>query len=142
MYAGKADMAVVKDVKKSVQIPVVANGDVCSGDDALRVLSETGADGVMVGRAAIGNPFVFSEIVAAASGKEYVLPTLSERVEAALFQLSLAIEEKGGAVAVREARKQIALYLRSFRGAAQIRAEINKAQTYLEVERALCSALE
>lgn len=142
MYAGKADMAVVKDVKKSVQIPVVANGDVCSGDDALRVLSETGADGVMVGRAAIGNPFVFSEIVAEASGKEYVLPTLSERVEAALFQLSLAIEEKGEAVAVREARKQIALYLRSFRGAAQIRAEINKAQTYLEVERALCSALE
>ncbi len=141
MYSGKADMQVVKDVKKSVQIPVIANGDICSGADAVCILAETGADGIMVGRAAIGNPFVFSEILAAFSGEKYSPPTLEERIAAALFQLGEAVAEKGESVAVREARKQIALYLRSFRGAAQIRAEINRAETFTEVKRALDSAL-
>lgn len=141
MYAGKADMQIIKNVKKSVQIPVIANGDICSGEDALQALLQTGADGIMVGRGAIGNPFVFSDIVAALSHKEYIAPTLSERVETALLQLSLAIEEKGEEIAVREARKQIALYLRSFRGAAQIRAEINRAESYRDVELALHAAL-
>ena len=137
MYSGKANMRTVENVKKSVQIPVVANGDICSGADALRVLSETGADGIMIGRAAIGNPFVFSEIAATLSGEEYIPPSLEDKVETALLQLSEAIAEKGEGVAVREARKQIALYLRSFRGAAQIRAEINRAETYRDVERSL-----
>ena len=142
MYSGKADMEIVKNVKKSVQVPVIANGDISSGDDAMRVLGETGADGVMVGRAAIGNPFVFSDIIAALSGGKYQEPTQEERIKTALLQLSLAIAEKGEDVAVREARKQIALYLRSFRGAAQIRAEINTAKTYSEVEHALMRAVE
>ena len=142
MYSGKADMEIVKNVKKNVQIPVVANGDVCSGEDAVRVLFKTGADGVMVGRGAIGNPFVFLDIIAALSGEKFIVPTLSERVEAALLQLSYAIEEKGEEVAVREARKQIALYLRSFRGAALVRAEINTARTSDDVERAMKRAFE
>ena len=141
MYSGKADMEIVKNVKKSVQMPVITNGDISCGEDALRVLSQTGADGIMVGRAAIGNPFVFSDIIATLSGEKYLAPPLLERVETALLQLSVALEEKGEEVAVREARKQIALYLRSFRGAAQIRAEINTAKTYGDVERALLGAL-
>lgn len=142
MYSGKADREIIKNVKKSVQIPVVANGDVSSGADALEMLSETGADGIMVGRAAIGNPFIFAEIYAALEGSEYAEPSLPFRIDTALLQLRLAIEEKGEGVAVREARKQIALYLHSFRGAAGIRAEINRAETYAEVERSLMSALE
>lgn len=142
MYAGRADMEIIKNVKKSLHIPVVANGDIASGEDALRVLRDTGADGVMVGRAAIGNPFLFGEIIAALSGAQYCAPSLQTRVETALLQLSVAALEKGEEVAVREARKQIALYLRSFRGAAAIRAEINRATTYEEVERAMRSALE
>ena len=142
MYSGKADREIIKNVKKSVQIPVVANGDVSSGADALEMLSETGADGIMVGRAAIGNPFIFDEICAALEGSEYAEPSLIYRIDTALLQLRLAIEEKGEGVAVREARKQIALYLHSFRGAAGIRAEINRAETYAEVERSLIRALE
>ena len=96
----------------------------------------------MVGRGAIGNPFLFSEILAALSGGEYTPPSLDERIKTALFQLSVAIEEKGEGVAVRESRKQIALYLHSFRGAAAIRAKINRAETYREVEEALQIANE
>jgi nifR3 family TIM-barrel protein len=141
MYSGKADRGIIKNVKKSVHIPVIANGDIDSGEAALSMLSETGADGIMVGRAAIGNPFVFSEITAALEGREYKSPDVKTRVETGLLQLRLAIEEKGEAVAVRESRKQIALYLHSFRGAAQIRAEINRAESYDDVSRALMSAV-
>ena len=141
MYSGEANMQIIKDVKNSLQIPVVANGDICTGEEAVRVLRETGADSIMVGRAAIGNPFVFSEIIAALSNAAYAAPTLAERIETALLQLRAAVAEKGEVIAVKEARKQVALYLRSFRGAAQIRAEINRAETYRDVELALRAAL-
>ena len=141
MYSGKANREIIKNVKKSVHIPVIANGDVSSGADALSILKETGADGIMIGRGAIGNPFIFSEVTAALEGREYIPPTVSERVETALLQLRLAIEEKGEGVAVRESRKQIALYLHSFRGAAHIRALINRAECYDEVRSALSLAL-
>lgn len=141
MYSGRADMEIIKNVKLSLHIPVIANGDIVSGEDAMRVLMETGADGIMVGRGAIGNPFVFSDITARLSGGGYSEPTLEERINTALLQLHTAVLEKGEAVAVREARKQIALYLRSFRGAAAIRAEINRAESFREVELALRTAL-
>ena len=141
MYSGKADLEIIKKVKESLHIPVIANGDIESAEDAVRMLSYTGADAVMIGRGAIGNPFIFSEIRAALSEEKYTPPTIEERIDTALLQLSVAIEEKGEGVAVREARKQIALYLRSFRGAAQVRAQINRAESYSEVESALRSVL-
>ena len=141
MYSGKADLEIIKKVKQSLHIPVIANGDITSGEEAVYALSATGADGIMVGRGAIGNPFVFSEIKAALSGESFTAPSAEERVETALFQLRSAIEEKSERVAVREARKQIAMYLRSFKGAAKIRAEINRAETYAEVESAMRTAL-
>ena len=140
-YSGKSDREIIRKVKQSLHIPVIANGDITSGDDALTALSVTGADGIMIGRGAIGNPFVFSEIKSKLSGGAFSEPSTEEKIEVALLQLSLAIEEKGEGIAVREARKQIALYLRSFKGAALIRAEINRAETYSEVERAMRSAL-
>ncbi|MBP3583481.1 MAG: tRNA dihydrouridine synthase DusB [Clostridia bacterium] len=134
MYGGAADRKIIENVKKSLQIPVIANGDILTGGDAISMLCDTGADGIAVGRGAVGNPFIFGEIAAALSGAPYSSPTLSERVRIALRQLSLAVEEKGEAVAVRESRKQIALYLRDFRGSALLRAEINRAESYSEVE--------
>ena len=101
------------------------------------MLRDTNADGIAVGRGAVGNPFVFDEILATLGGREYCEPDINERVETALYQLRTAVEEKGERMAIPEARKQIALYLRSFHGAARIRAEINRATTYKEVEIAL-----
>lgn len=141
MYGGVADRKIIKKVKSCLHIPLIANGDVTNSEEALAMLSETGADGIAIGRGAVGNPFVFDEIICALEKKSYTPPTLSERCEAALFQLRQAIEEKGEYTATTESRKQIALYLRSFRGAAQIRAKINRATTYKEVECALTEGL-
>ncbi len=137
MYMGRADREVIKNVKQSLHIPVIANGDVTSGEDAAAILRETGADGVMIGRGAIGSPFLFSEVRAALSGEAYAPPSEEERVATALCQLSLAIADKGEGIAVRESRKQTALYFRGFRGAAALRARINRAETYDEVRRAV-----
>ena len=142
MYGGLADREIIKNVKDSLRIPLIANGDIVDGASALAMLRDTGADGIAVGRGAVGNPFIFSEIISALEGKSFAEPTIEERVDTALLQLRTAIEEKGERMAIPEARKQIALYLRSFHGAARIRAEINRSLTYDEVEKALRSALE
>ena len=142
MYGGLADHEIIKNVKSALQIPLIANGDIVDFTSAISMLRDTGADGIAIGRGAVGNPFIFSEIISALEGKEYVEPALEERIDTALLQLRTAIDEKGERAAIPEARKQIALYLRSFRGAARIRAEINRALTYTEVEAALKSALK
>ena len=141
MYGGLADREIIKNVKRALQIPVIANGDILSGEDAVSMLRHTGADGIAVGRGAVGNPFIFSEIKAALNDGEYIQPTLEARIDTALRQLATAVEDKGERIAIPEARKQIALYLRSFRGASRIRAEINRATTYDEVAAALRSAI-
>ena len=141
MYGGSADREIIKNVKSALHIPVIANGDIVSAEAALSMLKDTGADGIAVGRGAVGNPFIFEEIVSALEGRIPTEPTLDIRIDTALLQLRAAVEEKGERVAIPEARKQIALYLRSFHGAAKIRAEINRATTYPEVEKALKSAL-
>ena len=141
MYGGLADREIIKNVKSALHIPLIANGDIIDGQSALAMLRETNADGIAIGRGAVGNPFIFREIISAIEGKEFIEPTLEERIDTALLQLRTATLEKGERMAIPEARKQIALYLRSFRGAARIRAEINRAMTYGEVETALKSAL-
>ncbi len=142
MYSGVSDRKIIEKVKYCLQIPLIANGDITSGDEALRMIYETGADGVAVGRGAVGNPFIFEEIRARLLGKEYAPPSLKDRIDAALLQLRLAVEEKGERVAVCEARKQIALYLKGFRGAAEIRGRINTAVSYSEVEELFLSLVK
>ena len=142
MYGGLADREIIKNVKSALHIPLIANGDIIDGESAVAMLRDTNADGIAIGRGAVGNPFIFREIISAIEGIEFVEPTLEERIDTALLQLRTAIEEKGERIAIPEARKQIALYLRSFRGAARIRAEINRSLTYSDVEIALKSALK
>lgn len=137
LYSGEADMKKVADVKKSVHIPLFANGDIRSAEDAVRVLRDTGADGIMIGRGAIGNPFLFSEITKALGGEDYIAPTLEEIKKTALLQLDYAIADKGEAVAVREARGQLAKFFHSFRGSAELRARINLATVRDDVLRAI-----
>ena len=141
MYSGSVDRETIKNVKQSVHIPVIANGDILSAADAISMLEYTGADGIAVGRGAVGNPFVFREIFSVLSGLDFTPPTLEEKVRIALWQLRLAIEDKGEERAVPEARKQIASYLHSFRGAATMRAKINQALTYGEIEDIFTTAL-
>ena len=142
MYSGTVDRETIKNVKQSVHIPVIANGDILSAADAISMLSDTGADGIAIGRGAVGNPFIFREIRSALAGEALTPPTLEEKVGVALWQLRLAIEDKGERIAIPEARKQIASYLHSFRGAAAIRAKINQATEYGEIERIFAAALE
>lgn len=142
MYSGDVDREIIASVKSAVKIPVFANGDITDKHSALEMLRVTQADGIMIGRGAVGNPFLFEEIKAALANTEYTSPSLSERINCAIFQLRLAIEEKGEYRAVSEAKKQIALYLHSFRGAAAIRAHINRATTFTEVESALKDAIK
>ena len=139
MYMGEADYSEIAKVKRALHIPLIANGDVTDFESFLRIKRETGADGVMIGRGAVGNPFLFYEIRERLSGGEYTEPSLDMRRDIALRQLSLAIEEKGEEIAVREARKQIAQYFKAFRGSAALRAEINRASTLREVESAIRS---
>ena len=142
MYSGKADREIIKRVKDSLHIPVIANGDIKTAEDALSMFRDTGADGIAIGRGAVGNPFIFREIECAILGREYKKPSLSEIIDTALRQLRLSIEDKGERVAVPEARKQIASYLSSFRGAAEIRGRINQSVSYTEIEKILLDALE
>ena len=141
LYSGTVHRDIIANVKKHLHIPLIANGDILFGEDAISMLRDTGADGVAVGRGAVGNPFIFSEILTAMSGREFIQPSLATRCEVALYQLRLSVEEKGERRAVNEARKQIALYLRGFRGAARLRGEINRAETYAEVERLILDVL-
>ncbi len=140
MYSGEVDREIIKKVKQSVHIPVIANGDIKTYKDAVSMLEYTKADGIAIGRGAVGNPFLFKEIIDGLEGREHIPPSMRERTDTALLQLRLAIEEKGERVAVTEARKQIALYLHSFSGAALLRKEINQALTYKEAERILNEA--
>ncbi len=140
MYGGLADGRIVREVKHALRIPVIASGDVTSAETAHAVLRDTEADGLMIGRGAVGNPFVFAEILAAYKGVSYTPPTFEERAAVALRQLRYAVEDKGESLAVRETRKQMAAYCGGFRGAAWLRATLHQANTYADVEHAFLEA--
>lgn len=113
LYSGRADWDTIREVKQAVSIPVIANGDVFDAPEALACLARTGADMVMVGRSAFGNPWVFARIKAALAGEPIPeIPPLSHRVDTAVRQFELAKEDKGEHIACLEARKHFAWYLR------------------------------
>lgn len=127
MYSGYADRNVIRAVKSTVKIPVVGNGDILCGKDALDMISETGVDGIMIGRGAFGSPWVFAEIKAALEDKEYSEPTSQEKRDAIMRQTDTVIAEKGYS-ALPEMRKHLVRYARFFSGSASIRARINEVR--------------
>ena len=113
LYSGVADWDMIAKVKNQCSVPVIANGDIVDAESALRCQKWTGADGLMIGRATFGNPWVFAEISAALTGKEIPeRPPLAKRVDVAVRQFELANEDKGEHIACLEARKHFAWYLR------------------------------
>jgi len=134
MYSGAADWDIIRDVKQSVNIPVLANGDVFTAEDAVRILKYTGADMVMIGRGAFGNPWIFSQARAALAGEPIPeLPPLGERIDTAVSQFVLAEKIKGEKIACLEARKHFAWYLRGVPYAGFFRDKITKIETMAEL---------
>ena len=141
MYSGSADPAVIAAVKAAVSVPVIGNGDIRTGADARRLTEATGCDGVMVGRAAVGDPFVFRSILREWEGLPPAPPTPRECYAAAEELLRLRAAEKGEDLAVRESRKQAAAFLRGFPSAAEHRARVCRAVTIPEMLDALAVLL-
>ncbi len=124
-YSGSADWSIIADVKKNVSIPVLGNGDIRSGMDAMKMLEKTGCDGVIVGRAAQGNPWIFSQIRSAMLGQPIQMPSAEERVQMALRHFGLETQLHGEKKGLLEMRKHIAWYVSGIPGAAKFRDSIN-----------------
>lgn len=133
MYEPGVDRSVITAVKNAVSIPVLGNGDIYTAADALSMMAETGCDGVMIARGAMGNPWVFSEICAALDGRDYTPPPAAQRFEVALTQVREMIEEKGERVGVAEAKKHLAWYCHGMEGAAAARSRLMLAASYDEL---------
>lgn len=141
-YAGTADYRGIGEVVRAVSLPVIGNGDVRDAEGGARLLRESGCAGIMVGRGAVGNPFLFRTLAALLAGQPLPPPpTAAEKYAVAKRQLTLAAKEKGESVAVLEARKHLGEYLRGIRGGSAARAEIFRAGSTGEMLRILAAAL-
>lgn len=137
MYEPSADWQIIKKVKECVDIPVIGNGDIFCAQDALDMIKETGCDSVMVGRGAMGNPFIFEEIRCVLDGKECTAPSTEERLDIARAQLTMMVMEKGERIGVCEARKHLAWFTKGMRFSSGARGMINTVCTLDDVNRVI-----
>lgn len=136
-YQGQADWDIIRRVKEALHIPVIGNGDVTCGADALRMMKETGCDGVMIGRGALGNPWIFDDLLCAWEGREFHLPTWSEKSEMMIRHYDGLVELKGEYSAVREMRKHVGWYTKGYPGAAKLRGKVNDITDGAELREVL-----
>jgi tRNA-dihydrouridine synthase B len=142
-FGGKVDIDIIKKVKENVTIPVIGNGDILSPIDAKHMIDYTGCDGVMIGRGAQGNPWIFNRVSHyLKTGELLPEPTIDEIIAMALRHGRMLIEYKGEHVGTKEMRKHIAWYTKGAKSSAKIRLGINTANSYDELEDALNSLKE
>ena len=133
-YSGKADRDIIRAVKEALTIPVIGNGDINCYESAKHMMEYTGCDGVAIGRGAEGNPWIFEELIAGASGEEYNKPSSIEVKEMIMRHAKMLIDYKGEYIGVREMRKHAAWYTAGFKGASKLRGRLNEAESIESLE--------
>ena len=137
-YSGTANYQAIGELKAQLKIPVIANGDVFTPEDAIRIQKETGADGIMIGRGCMGNPWLFRTARQALEGKPVEPETLLERIDTAILQTEWMVEFKGERLGIVEMRKHVGHYINGLRGATAIRRRVNFMTTLEEMRSLLC----
>ena len=142
-YAGKADWEIIAQVKDAVSIPVIGNGDVTDGESARRLLTQTGCDGIMIGRAVRGNPWIFREILHyLETGEAMEKPSGKEVCDTILRHARMELLQKGEYTAVREMRKHIAWYTIGYPHSAALRRRVNEIEEFSQLEETVRSIFE
>ena len=136
-YSGNADWEIIKKVKESVNIPVIGNGDIKSKEDAAEMFEKTNVDGIMIGRAAMGSPWIFEEIISYLKGEEVREISNKEKLEIMLEHIAIEVEEKGEDVGIKELRKHMSSYIKNMPDATTMRQKINSIDTKSELEACL-----
>ena len=135
MYLPPVDLEIIKRVKAGVSIPVIGNGGIDTAQDAMKMYEITGCDGIMVARGAMGNPWIFDEILAVLKGIPYTPPNITQRLKTAVEHAELLVSDKGDYIGVREGRKHMAWYIKGVAGASAARQKINTAETLEDIRQ-------
>ena len=136
LYSGVADWDTIAKVKSQLKIPVIANGDIVDGETAVKCLKRTGADGIMIGRATFGDPWIFAEVQEALNGNmDYRRPVLKDRIALAVRQFEISEQDHGEHIACLEARKHFAWYLRGVAHSSYYKAQISSLNTMEDIYR-------
>ena len=136
-FSGEVDLEIIKKVKEAVSIPVIGNGNIKTPEEAIEMFEKTNVDGIMIGRGAIGNPWIFKQIIDYLEGKKVENITNKEKLNIILEHINLQVKYLGENTGVKELRKHMAYYLKNLKGASAIRQKINQIETKEELENCL-----
>ena len=134
-YSGITDLEIIKKVKEAVKIPVIGNGDIKDGESALKMFKYTGVDGIIIGRASIGNPYIFEEVKEYLQGKKTKIITKEEKLDTILKHINLAVKTKGEDIGIKEMRKHLSAYIKGLPKSSEAREKINRIDTKSELEK-------